>query len=266
MGIKSLESILAMVKSSRPVSFVLYALALTALAVTGCSEKVEITGEVTKIENIDVSSKHCSTDEKTGKISCFSYRACTFYVDSEGILYKLDDAEDFYPNEICKSIIVAAVGVDCCEEFKQQYIAIQSYELFEKFEKKEGKPAPNPVTGQCAGVSCTYTTLLVHPTLDPTSPYDNFTYTAEFHNPSKLPKVTLLISPDQIKDKTDSAGNPMKEVYFNLKKQRGYNSSPPSSMSVYPSEFEQRRVMEVIGKPVSAVMRMVQQLKQDYAK
>ncbi|MBI4453724.1 hypothetical protein HY636_03715 [Candidatus Woesearchaeota archaeon] len=193
------------------------------LSTNGCAnDEVQITGKVTKVESHFVSTD-VHKDEKTGKLTSYSNSACTIYIYSGGVEYKLS-VYDGRNQGLCNQIIEESAGVQCCEEFRREY----EREELSGASKSDKKERTNAAVGyeKCRSIKCSY-------------PYynyvSNYSYTAHIDNDSKSPTITVITNPKEIRDRKDSEGNNMKQVYVDRDSVR-YNSNP-SQVSVQPSPY-----------------------------
>ena len=134
--------------------------AMTSLlffALTGCAKDVEITGKLTKVDSMFVFNGPYK-DEETGEFTSSSDSFCTLHINSGGTEYELNLFNTFGNLETCEKAVEAATGVQCCNEFRDQYLAIQDYEQT-KPEKRKGE-APTPDLGPCKDIKCTYNLMI----------------------------------------------------------------------------------------------------------
>ena len=227
----------------------LYTALSLLLMVSGCGEKkVEITGQVTKVDKSFYFAGP-SVDEETGKVSSFSHSACIIYVDSDGTEYKLTNYESGN-QELCELIIDAIAGVQCCDEFRKQYGDIQVYANLSDRDKK-CKDVPTSITGECEGVKCTYDVFKFYDD-------NNHSYTIEIHDHSKSPTITLVTSLDNIEDDTTGDG---KVVHFRLKQDQRYGASKDSTLTVDSSSYASDKAMETGGPVMSMFKKLSEQTK-----
>lgn len=195
-------------------------IALLFLAVGGCSSnEVQITGKVTEVR-----SQHI-----------YGIASCSISLNSKGAEYELNIYE-WSDVELCDRVLKESAGIQCCMEFRKEYGIVGLIDAKEPDKKKHPDAAAR--FEQCKGIRCEFS-------LTPRIDFD-YLYTAYIDDVTKSPTITVTTNIKEIRDSENSKGQKMKEIAFYREADSRHYRDNPSQLSIQPSPYEAKRVMDLV--------------------